>query len=99
MIKSLSMLFVTLCATAAVAQQPAPAKPAHNCVKPEPLGTFAREPHQFKAFTRGVETYKHCMQKFAADQQEAAKVALEAGNAAVKEFNDFIAELNKDSGR
>ncbi len=98
MIKSLSMLFITLCAAAAVAQQPAPAKATHNCVKPEHPGPFAREP-QLKAFTRNVETYKSCMQKFAADQQEAAKAALEAGNAAVKEFNDFIAELNKDAVR
>ena len=98
MIKSLSMLFVTLCVTAAVAQQPAPAKPAHNCVKPEHPGPSPRE-QQRKAFARNVDTYKSCMQKFAADQQEAAKAALEAGNAAVKEFNDFIAELNKDSGR
>jgi hypothetical protein len=99
MIKSLSMLFITLCAAAAAAQQPAPAKPTHNCVKPEILGPFAREPQQFKAFARSVETYKSCMQKFAADQQEAAKASIEAGNAAVKEFNDFIAELNKDAGR
>jgi hypothetical protein len=99
MIKSLSVLFITLCAAAAVAQQPAPAKPTHNCVKPESLGPFAREPQQFKAFTRDMETYKNCMQKFAADQQEAAKAALEAGNAAVKEYNDFIAELNKDAAQ
>lgn len=98
MIKSLSMLFITLCAAAAMAQQPAPAKATHNCVKPEHPGPFAREP-QLKAFTRNVETYKSCVQKFAADQQEAAKAAFEAGNAAVKEFNDFIAELNKDAGR
>jgi hypothetical protein len=98
MIKSLSMLFNTLCAAVAVAQQPAPAKATHNCVKPEHPGPFPREP-QLKAFTRNVETYKSCMQKFPADQQEAAKAALEAGNAAVKEFNDFVAELNKDAGR
>ncbi len=99
MIKSLSMLFITLCAAAAMAQQPVPAKPAHNCIKPVPPGPFTSEPQQFKTFTRNVEAYKTCMQKFAADQQEAAKAAIEAGNAAVKEYNDFIAELNKDAGR
>ena len=96
MIKSLSMLFITLCAAAAVAQQPAPAKPAHNCVKPEHPGPSPREA-QRKAFARNLEAYKSCMLKFAADQQEAAKAALEAGNAAVKEFNDFVAELNKEA--
>ena len=94
MIKSLSVLFITLCAAAAVAQQPAPAKPAHNCVQPEQPGPFTREPQQFKAFTRNVEAYKTCLQKFAADQQEVAKAAVAAGNAAVKEFNDYAAELN-----
>ena len=98
MIKSLSMLFIALCAAAAVAQQPAPAKATHNCVKPEHLGPSPREP-QRKAFARSVEAYKSCMQKFAADQQEAAKAALEAGNAAVKEFNDFAAELNKEAAK
>jgi hypothetical protein len=98
MIRFLSMLFITLCAAAAMAQQPAPVKPTHNCVKPEHPGPFARD-RQLKAFTRSVETYKSCMQKFAADQQEAAKAAVEAGNAAVKEFNDFIAELNKETAK
>jgi hypothetical protein len=98
MIKSLSMLFITLCAAAAVAQQPAPAKATHNCVKPEHPGPFARE-RQLKAFTGNVETYKSCMQKFVANQQEAAKAAIEAGNAAVKEFNDFVAELNKETAK
>jgi hypothetical protein len=98
MIKSLSMLFIALCAAAAVAQQPAPAKPTHTCVKPEHPGPFARE-RQLKAFTLSVETYKNCMQKFAADQQEAAKAAIEAGNAAVKEFNDFVAEMNKATAK
>ena len=93
MIKSLSVLFITLCAAAAVAQQPAPAKPAHNCVQPEHPGPYAREP-QLKAFTRSVEAYKTCLQKFAADQQEVAKAAVTAGNAAVKEFNEYAAELN-----
>ena len=98
MIKSLSMLFNTLCAAAAVAQQPAPAKATHNCVKPEHPGPYAREP-QLKAFTRSAETYKSCMQKFVVDQQEIAKAAAETGNAAVKEFNDFVAELNKETAK
>jgi hypothetical protein len=94
MIKFLSMLFITLCAAAAVAQQPAPAKVTHNCVKPDHPGPYARE-QQLKAFTKSVETYKNCMQKFAADQQEIAKAAVAAGNAAVKEFNDFAAEVSQ----
>ena len=98
MIKFLSMLFIALCATAAAAQQPAPAKAAHNCVKPELLGPSPREA-QRKAFVRNLEAYKSCIQKFVADQQEAAKAALEAGNAAVKEFNDFVAELNKEAAK
>lgn len=98
MIKSLSVLFITLCAAAAAAQQPAPAKPTHHCVKPERPGPAPKEP-QRKAFTLGVETYKSCMQKFAADQQEAAKAAIEVGNAAIQEYNDFVAELNKETAQ
>ena len=98
MIKSLSMLFITLWAAAAVAQQPAPAKSAHDCVRPEHPGPFAREAH-LKGFAKSVETYKSCLQKFAVDQQEIAKAAAAAGNAAVKEFNDFAAALNKDAAK
>jgi len=54
---------------------------------------------QLKAFTKSVETYKSCLQKFAADQQEIAKAAVATGNAAVKEFNDFAAELNKEAAK
>jgi hypothetical protein len=50
---------------------------------------------QLKAFTKSVEAYKFCLQKFAADQQEIAKAVVATGNAAVKGFNDFSAELNK----
>jgi hypothetical protein len=98
MVKSLSMLFITLCAAAAAAQQPAPPKAAHDCTRPGHPGPDAREA-QLDVYARKVETYKNCLRKFAADQQEVAKAATAAGNAAVKEYNDFITELNEASAR
>ena len=102
MIKTFIALLTTVLTTSAFAQQAAPAapvtpKPAHNCVKPEYPGRLSTE-HQRRMFTKTLDLYTPCMKKFAADQETISKAAYEAYSAAIKEYNDFIAELNKAAG-
>lgn len=99
MFKTLTALAAAFGMAAAFAQAPAapvatPPKPVHTCKKPEPPGRLALD-SQRKMFQRNLDTYRDCMQKFAADQQEIAKVAIEAGNGAINEYNDFIVQLKK----
>ena len=102
MIKSLIALLTIVFTTSAFAQQTDPAapvtsRPAHNCVKPEYPGRLSTE-HQRRVFSKALEQYTPCMKKFAADQEAISKVAYEAYSAAIKEYNDFIADLNKAAG-
>jgi len=104
MFKTLTTLAATLGMAAAFAQAPAapaagaappPKKPAHSCVKPDRLSRLALD-SQRKMFQRNLDAYRDCMQKFAAEQQDIAKVAIEAGNGAINEYNDFIVQLKKE---
>ena len=85
---------------AAVAQTPAPAGPAtpaaskHKCEKPEYPGRLAPD-RRIKQFNTDLNAFKDCLQKFAADQKAISQVHVDAANAAISEYNDFIAELNK----
>ncbi len=82
-------------AQASTAQPPAAAaRPAPNCVKPEQPGRLATN-NQFKTFGTEVNAYRDCMQAFAKAQGDLAKLHAEIGNSAIKEYNDYILELNK----
>ena len=86
-------------AQTAAAQSSAPVAtpaPAHNCVRPEEPGKLATS-SQFKAFNSDVKTYRECLQAFVKAQAALVKRHEEIGNDAVKEYNDFVTEMNKKS--
>jgi hypothetical protein len=103
-------LLLTLCAAVAFAQagaavkpvappampaaQPAAAATKHGCKQPEYPGRLAPE-RVFKEFNADMVTYKDCLQKFTVDQRAQAQVYIDAGNAAVAEYNEFVASINK----
>ena len=77
----------------------------HNCVQPPVPGKFASE-HALMEINKKTAIYKECINKFAQAQQEISKTSVEvakanaahdAGEAAMKEFNDYIALRNKKS--
>lgn len=80
-------------ATAAPATVP-PAAAKHGCKQPEYPGRLAPE-RVFKEFNADMVTYKDCLQKYTADQRAQAQVYIDAGNAAVAEYNEFVASINK----
>jgi len=95
---SLSVLCLAM-DNAALADEPA----KHNCVQPDVPGKFASET-RLKEINKKTALYKACINKFAAEQQEisakatdvaTANAAHDAGEAAIKEFNDYIALRNK----
>lgn len=72
----------------------AAARAVPNCTKPEQPGRLATN-NQFKTFGSEVNAYRDCMQAFAKAQGDLAKLHAEIGNSAIKEYNDYILELNK----
>ena len=70
------------------------AVPAHNCVRPEPIGRLATS-NQVKFYEKSVVTYRDCMQAFVKMQAELVKLHSEIGNNAVKEYNDYVTAGSK----
>ncbi len=68
--------------------------PKHKCEKPEYPGRLAPD-RRIKQFNTDLNTFKDCLQKFAADQKAISQVHVDAANAAISEYNDYIMELNK----
>lgn len=109
-----SSLLLVGFACSAMAQQPAaptspaaPAAPAikHTCVKAEWPGRVATQSAS-KRFDTEHKAYSDCIRAFVAEQsklnQESvakANAHVAAGNAAIAEFNDYIKDLNKASGK
>lgn len=80
---------------AATVPAAAPASTAkHGCKQPEYPGRLAPE-RVFKEFNADMVSYKDCLQKFTADQRAQAQTYIDAGNAAVAEYNEFVASINK----
>jgi hypothetical protein len=95
----IALLFACALGGTALAQAPAPATPApatpkHKCEKPEYPGRLAPD-RRIKQFNTDLNTFKDCLQKFAADQKAISQIHVDAANAAITEYNDYIAELNK----
>ncbi len=96
----------TVFAPLALAQSGTAAKPAtatpsapatsakHGCKQPEYPGRLAPE-RVFKEFNADMVSYKDCLQKFTSDQRALAQTYIDAGNAAVAEYNEFVASINK----
>ena len=70
------------------------APPAHNCVRPEPIGRLATS-NQVKTYDKSVVTYRDCMQAFVKMHAELVKLHSEIGNNAVKEYNDYVTAGSK----
>lgn len=77
----------------------------HTCVKAEWPGRVATTTAS-KRFDAEHKAYSDCIRAFVAEQsklnQEAvakANAHVAAGNAAIAEFNDYIKELNKATGK
>lgn len=93
---------------AAVAQTPvaAPAPQKHACVKPaEHPGRLATD-NQVRSWTRSANAYLECLKKFITEQQaaakpyqEGAKVHIEAGNAAIEEYNNSVKDLKEQQDK
>ncbi len=106
-----TLLFTALLATPAFAQDAkptavtdavqavptavaAPSIAKHACTSPEVPGRLASVNRQ-KSFNKEVEAYKNCLMQFRDERNKIARANVEAGNAAVEEFNVFIAEMKK----
>jgi hypothetical protein len=107
--KRLMLAVAVLLAHAALAADPVPAAapaaaeaiPASNCLRPQLQLDAAGKIKDPKAMQAQVNAYQNCIDAYVAqrkqvvDQHEAAaKANRDAGNAAVKEFNDFAEELS-----
>jgi len=84
-----------------------PAAPRHNCPRPEILDTSKKfTQSQMDAFVAATKKFKDCAEGYAqAQQKEAERVQkaaqataqtlVAAGNVAIKDYNDFVAEADK----
>jgi hypothetical protein len=91
-----------LMAVGAFAQKPADPAPAgtsaitvppSNCAKPEFPGPFSDQ-RRFDRFNKDSKGYADCIKKYVAETKAVSDANIEAGNNAIKEFNDFIAEVD-----
>ena len=92
-----------LMAIGAFAQQPAPDPAAPgtsaitvappNCAKPEFPGPFSDQ-RRFERFNKDSKNYADCIKKYIAETKAVSDANIAAGNSAIKEFNDFIAEVD-----
>jgi len=80
----------------AMAQTPAaptmPAIPPHQCVKPAIPGESAAAT-RINTFNRDISAYSDCIKKYVEDTKALMSAAQAAGNAAVDEFNKYVAEI------
>ena len=86
---------------AANAQQPAsPDVPKHKCdPKPQlPMAALMNDNATRKKLQREIDQYKNCMKAYSDERAAAAKAHMEAGNAAINEYNDTMKAL-QDSQR
>ena len=90
------MVAFAFIASIAGAQQPAapaiPAMPQNTCVKPEFPGPLA-DSRRFDRFNKEYKAYSECIKKYVEETKAVSDAAVEAGNKAIKEFNEFSAEL------
>lgn len=91
-------------ASSAAAPAAAPAI-KHTCVKAEWPGRVATQTAS-KRFDAEHKAYTDCIRAFVAEQsklnQEAvakANAHVNAGNAAIAEFNEYIKDLNRQTGK
>ncbi len=105
------IFIASLCAQSAIAQTalPAPitAAPRHQCARPQMLDMSTRvTDSQMAAFVATLNKFKECAEAFALSQQKeaervqkaaqaSAEALISSGNAAIKDYNDFVEEAGK----
>ena len=105
------IFIASICAQSAIAQTnlPAPitAAPRHQCARPQMLDMSKRVTEsEMAAFVQSLNKFKECAEAFAQSQQKeservqrAAQASAESlvasGNAAIKDYNDFVEEAGK----
>ena len=90
---------LTLAAGLAFAALPATAAeniPKPKCDKPRMPGEMMRSDSSvMKRFNQDLDAYSKCMKGYIAERQEVMKANEEAANAAIKEYNDSVKEINE----
>jgi hypothetical protein len=73
--------------------------PAVNCPQPVPPPRVQPDPAQVARFGEQMNTYSHCVQDYVAQRNAIAHAhnliemqQVEASNAAIKAYNDFVLE-------
>ena len=107
-IETIAIISFAVVTCAVHAQQPAaPATsiPPLNCEKPGDGPGIQPTYEQQKRFQKSVESYKNCVDKYAAEMKKAAdehfeitKKYQEVGNAAIGEYNAYATQLNAQAG-
>jgi hypothetical protein len=69
--------------------------PASNTCKKPLLPSKLRKADDTSDFQEKVDTYHACIKTYADLQGELAKKHVAAANAAIKELNDFVSEVNE----
>jgi hypothetical protein len=74
--------------------------PKMDCVQPKIPQRFSVAPDDVRHFEKQVEAYRDCVNKFVEQRQAQAqkadaiaKAEADSGNAAVKEINDYFAQV------
>ncbi|MGA2551687.1 MAG: hypothetical protein ABSF50_16185 [Burkholderiaceae bacterium] len=77
--------------------------PPAPCEQPPTKPVFHATPNDSKRFNERANAYRKCMTDYwtglegtAKNYEEAAKKYIDAGNAAIKTFNDYAAEVRKN---
>ena len=93
-----TVVAASLTAISVFAQQAEPAPnvppvPPPTCTKPEFPGPFSDQ-RRFERFNKDSKNYADCIKKYIAETKAVSDANVAAGNNAIKEFNDFIAEVD-----
>jgi len=106
--KFIALIAASLLATTAFAQEAAapatapaaaaPAAPKHECKAPSHPGRSASQ-IRMDAFNKQHKAYGECMKKFIDEQVAVSNAAASVGNAAIKEYNDYVKALNEINGQ
>ncbi len=82
-------------ATAPAAATPGVDVPKHSCNKPEWPGRLASN-EKAKQFRKGMDDYRNCLVAFNDRMKKESEARIQAANAAVSEYNDYIKQLNAE---
>jgi hypothetical protein len=93
-----TVIAASLTAISVFAQQPEPAPnvppvPPPTCTKPDFPGPFSDQ-RRFDRFNKDSKGYADCIKKYVAETKAVSDAYIEAGNSAIKQFNDFIADVD-----